>query len=615
MRTVLALAIALGAAPAQPGQEAPAATTTLDVVVQDARGRVVDTLGPADFSVTERDGPLVIDAVRFVRATGNDDDVTQPIAPGDDRIAGVGERGRLIAIFMDEFHVAPGPGAERVRNALVHFVNEDLTPADLVVVLKPLDSLLDIRLTRDRSAAVRAIESFNPRQGDYAPRTPFERNFIAGAPARIEAARAQIAASSLDALATHLGRFSPPRKTLIVVSEGFTRTLRRRGDELLPSADSVVLAANRAHVSIYPIEPFVSESADASSDAAPEDSSVRTTLREALLSLADGTAGRPIGPADNVADGLKRALSDASGYYVLTVSGAEASRDGRFHPVDVSVRRPGLTARARKGYWAASSEDASWRSSIDPSRAESFASRFVRHVSPLIRPWFGMSRGADGATRVSFVWEPAPRVPGDRNSPPAPARIVLSVATLEGSPVFDGVVFPSAAAVADPLAARRSRISFESPAGRLVVQMAIEDAASRVLDRDVRDLVVGGFGGPVTLGSSEVLRARNAREYQELAADPDATPVASRQFSRADRLLIRVPVFSTGDSPAVSGRLVSGLGSAMRELAVGPVPSRPSEYQIDLPLAALASGLYHLELTARTRDGEARDSLTFRVTP
>jgi hypothetical protein len=53
----------------------------------------------------------------------------------------------------------------------------------------------------------------------------------------------------------------------------------------------------------------------------------------------------------------------------------------------------------------------------------------------------------------------------------------------------------------------------------------------------------------------------------------------------------------------------------MRDLAVGPVASRATQYQVDLPLAALAVGTYTVELTARTRDGEAKESVSFRVTP
>jgi hypothetical protein len=191
----------------------------------------------------------------------------------------------------------------------------------------------------------------------------------------------------------------------------------------------------------------------------------------------------------------------------------------------------------------------------------------------------------------------------------------LTVTTLDGTPVFEGVVLPTGVRLFEPSAARQSLVSFPSPAGRLLVQMSIEDAAARVVDRDVRDLVVGGFPGPVSTGSPEVLRARNAREFGALAADPDAIPVASRQFSRAERLLIRIPVFTTGPAPVVSARLVSGFGGAMRPLIVSPVPSRPTQFQVDVPLAALANGAYTIEWTARTPDGEARESLPFRVTP
>jgi hypothetical protein len=117
------------------------------------------------------------------------------------------------------------------------------------------------------------------------------------------------------------------------------------------------------------------------------------------------------------------------------------------------------------------------------------------------------------------------------------------------------------------------------------------------------------------MGSPEVLRARNAREYQALAGDPEATPVATRQFSRAERLLIRIPVFSAGGAPTVSARLVTSFGSAMRDLIVTPTPSRPAEYQVDVPLAALANGSYTVEWTARTAEGEVRDRVSFRVTP
>ncbi len=70
----------------------------------------------------------------------------------------------------------------------------------------------------------------------------------------------------------------------------------------------------------------------------------------------------------------------------------------------------------------------------------------------------------------------------------------------------------------------------------------------------MREIAVPDLTAPVhALGTAEVLKARTMREYQQLKADPDAVPVASREFSRTDRLLIRVPAYGAGDTtPAVT---------------------------------------------------------------
>src|SRR5262245_4809362 len=432
MRLLLALALTLGAIHLSAADSART-SPTLDVVVEDSRGKAIDTLKPSDFTVTEQSRAIAVESVRFVRAEPNG----ASAVPASARLSDTSDvPGRVIAIYLDEFHVAPGPAADRARAALIRLVSTE--PGDQVIVLKSLESLLDITPVSDRREAIQKLESFSPRRGDYEPRTSFERNFIAGTPARVEIARAQIATSSLEALATELGRLSSERKTLIVVSEGFVKNGRRRGDEMLPSLDSVMLAANRAHVSIYPYDPSTEEQTVASSDGATDDG---IKWREVLRSLATGTSGRMI-DADNLDAGLKRAIDDARGYYELTLS-KDAAHDGRFHAVDVSVGRTGLMVRARKGYWASSDRDPSWRAALTASSAIPVGARIARRTSPLIRPWFGMSMTADGQTQVNFVWEPAPRVPGDRNPAPSLAQVGISVMTLDGKPVYQGIVLPA----------------------------------------------------------------------------------------------------------------------------------------------------------------------------
>ena len=146
----------------------------------------------------------------------------------------------------------------------------------------------------------------------------------------------------------------------------------------------------------------------------------------------------------------------------------------------------------------------------------------------------------------------------------------------------------------------------------LRLRMSIQDAGAQEMDRDVRELSIRDLRGAVAIGTPEILRARNAREFRTLEGEA-AVPVAAREFSRTEHLLIRFPAYGASDSPpALSAKLLGRAGAAIRALPV----SRESdgENAIDLPLANLASGEYIIELTATTGTGEAKDRVAFRVT-
>jgi VWFA-related protein len=611
---ISALAVALGllAGPlyAQSlADDTLAVPALLDLIVTDARGREVTTLTPADFTVSENGAPLTIRDVRFVRATGSQP-LQVPLGAGTEAETRAGGDARVFAFFLDEFHVTPGPAADRARDALMHFVRESLGPSDFVVVMKPLDSLMTIRLTADRQAAAEAMATFLPRRGDYTPRTSFERDFIAGAPARAEISRAQIAVTSLNALTTYLGRLPQARKTLIVLSEGFVEG-RRRGEEFVPGLTAVGVTANRHHVAVYPID--LSVPADRTSGPADAAGDVTETRpHERLVALATDTNGLVLS-GDHLAADLDRTLREAGGYYVLSVSRG-TSQAGKLHPVTVTTKRTGLTVRSRKGYWVPTEDEIRPSAPLTSALAVP-APTTLRKVSTLIRPWFGLTRDSENGTRVSFVWEPAPRIPGDRTPRPQPARVSLSVTTAAGVPLFDGLVLPSSGVMLDGGNDRQLQATFATSPGRLLVQMAIEDAASRVVDRDVRDLVVLPLIGPVSIGTARVYRTRTARDRTLLMNDPEAPPVAARTFARSEQLLVRVPVFARDGTPTLSARLSSGLGGAMRVLEVTEVSGQPALYQIELSLAALPAGAYTVDFIAHGTGGDAKDSLPFRVTP
>jgi hypothetical protein len=116
------------------------------------------------------------------------------------------------------------------------------------------------------------------------------------------------------------------------------------------------------------------------------------------------------------------------------------------------------------------------------------------------------------------------------------------------------------------------------------------------------------------LGTPAVFRARTLKEYQQIKGDAEAVPITAREFSRTDRILIRVPAFGpAGTSPALSIHLLNRAGQPMSELPAAAAPAA-GQQQIDLPLSALAPGEYVVEIKAKAEAGEAQELVAFRVT-
>jgi VWFA-related protein len=562
----------------------------IDVIATDARGRAVENLKAADFELREDGAMQALDEVRFVKAGADD--------------------ARLFAIYLDDYYVSASSTA-RVKDALHRFVDRDLHPNDLVTILRPLDSLLTIRLTRDREPLHRAIDAFEGRRGDYAPRTAFERNYMVNEQAHADVQRTQATWSTLNALALHLANLGPGRKTMLLVSEQADPMLRRRGLEALPTSSSVMRTANRSNVSIYVLDPLDPSRRAEGADEGPNLLQVLADDTNGALFTASAGAATADGGLDA---GLQQMAADASAYYLLTYKSIR-NTDGMFHSVEVKVKPRGIRLRARNGYWAPTADEIQRANLLahanDPRPPVPLQP--ARHISPLIRPWFGLARGANGRTRVTFVWEPAAAVPGDRRLR-APSRVALKALRADGTTVFDGPVRPAGATV-DTGSDSDARAVFEVPPGRVRLQMSIEDSAAQPIDMDVREILVDDLRAPVAIGTPEVLRARTARDVRAIDANPDAVPVSSREFSRSERLVIRVPAYAPGtDAPTVSARLMTGNGQSMRKLTLVAEAIADGRAQIDLPLAGLASGEYVVEITAASPAGEAKGSLKFRVT-
>ncbi len=483
---------------------------------------------------------------------------------------------RVFGIFLDEFHVQAGNASTRARNALLSFVETQLRDGDTIAIVKPLDPLHAIAFTGDRNVVRQVINGFEGHAGDYTPRSEFERNFMSRDPKTAEPARAQIVSAALIALARRLGEQQDGRKALIFVSEGFRPAQPR----------AIVYAANRNHVAIHSVDPDPeANDNDAMLRALSEQTSGYASINEAELSPA-----------------LTQVTTDLDHHFILTFT-SQGPEDGRFHPVQVTVNKAGARTRARSGYWAA---DAALAAAVAKATAIRTAVPFrPSYSSPYIRQWIGMSRGPEGLTRVTITWEPGA-------APPRNQRVVavtLKATGGDGQVLFEQQVGPGEV----------DRAAFDAPPGFMAVEMAIQSSTGAPLDTDYRGVSVPNLQvAKPTFATPQLIRTRTARQFTEISQNPDAAPSPSRSFSRTERLLVRVPAYSAGDThPVVTARLLNRKGITMRELQRVAAPLAPGYAQFDLPLASLAPDEYRVELGAVNPTGprdEVKEILIFRVT-
>ena len=324
-------------------------------------------------------------------------------------------------------------------------------------------------------------------------------------------------------------------------------------------------------------------------------------------------------------------VKDASSYYLLCYTAASPT-DGRFKQIKVRVKRPGLQVRARKGYWALSTEDvaavtaAATRVGPAPEIADALGLIETPLRARTIRTWIGTQRGENGRTAVTLVWEPAPTTTAERREPPT--QLSVTAGGQNGSAYFRGKVPAAAAAAAGPPAAAGAstaagtdaaggRVTFQAPPGPLQLRMSVEGAAGQVIDSDFRDLVVPDYAKAEPLLSVPALyRARTQRDVNLLNADANPRPSTAREFSRTELLHVRFQAYAPGGGTATpTARLLNRVGSRMADVPVRAATARsPADFEADIPLASLPAGDYLLEVALPGEQAPAKQLVAFRVT-
>ncbi|HUP40062.1 MAG TPA: VWA domain-containing protein [Vicinamibacterales bacterium] len=631
----------------------------VDVIVNDRQGNLVQDLKQEDFEVTEDGKPQSIQTFKLINVSEDAGVGTDP--PREIRNAveeqteAARDDVRLFAIFLDDYHVRL-ENSMRAREHIARFVENQLNAKDMAGVMYPLWSINDVMLARNRMSLAAAIRGFTGRKYDYTPRNAFEERYVHYVPTiEAERIRNEVSLSALKGLIVRLGGLREGRKAIVLISEGYTNTLppqmndqvatcngmacgnqpRPRPDpvggasspmqqrmesqdffsqaQMMSDLKMVIDLANRYNVAIYPVDPrglapfeFDLSTAGQAAVSLSNNTKMLDNTMDTLRILADETDGRALVNTNDMDKGLKQIVRDTSAYYLIGYTSA-VQTDGKFHKINVRLKRPGLQVRARPGYLALSPAEA--ERSLAPKKpgppqavAEALGTlaATAQQRRNLIRSWVGMSPGAGGKTKISFVWNPSPAVSGVRGERAASVSLLAGGANSE--------LHFRRKAIAP------GRVEFEVPPGPIELEIAVEDASAEVLDREIRKINVPSLGLGLTLSTPEVFRGRTLPEWQVLAADAKAIPVVEREFRRTDRLLVRVAAQSAAGTPTLSARMLNRDGGEMSVLPVTPA-GFGAVSQIDVPLSPLPPGDFLIEVMAKDGGEQASTYVAFRVTP
>jgi VWFA-related protein len=578
----------------QPTFRAGVDLVRVDVTVRGARDLPVDDLQAADFEIEEDGVKHAVETAQFVRLTGartsDLNDPPQIRSQAHAAMEAAREDVRLFAIFLDDYHIDKEPTITlTLRKNLEEFVAA-LGPNDLVAMMEPLTPLTSLTFTRDRNALLAWVKQFEGRRGQVFPvKSPAEEEQLRRSDLRL--VRAEVTYNALEAIVTRLGGLKEGRKSVLFVSQGPPSwdSMNR----VQPLLQAVLTAANRGSVMVHALDPR--------SLGAPNGGDENT-----LRILAGETGGRAIVNTNDPTEQLDGVIEDQSAYYLLGYTPQRTRNDGKFHKIAVRAKRGGLRVTARKGYWAAAEEEmtAASRAAATPSMpglGKALDSLASGNTPSALEVWTGASRAGDGHTRLTVTWEPG-RLALQGESPRAAQLTVEPLSAADGT-----------TALAEPREIGEAHAAtFDLPPGPIKLRLTALDGGGGTIDRWTRALIVPAFSGDgVALATLRFLRARSPAQLRVLEATPDPAPAATRSFRRTERVLVDIPYYASGETPAISAELLGKDGRTLTTLTV-PAPAG-GRARLPLPVGSLAPGTYVLKVIANAGGAQAEQLAAFSV--
>ncbi|HTI39815.1 MAG TPA: VWA domain-containing protein [Vicinamibacterales bacterium] len=638
----------------------------IDAQVTDAQGKFVRNLTKDDFEISENGKPQSLTVFSTVDIPVERIDpplFAKAAIPPDTSTNARPFEGRLFVLVMDDLHTAPTRTA-RVRAAARLFVSRYVGANDLVAVIDTSGFASSVQdFTSNRTLALRAIDRAIGQKADSATSAQLDDYYrnATGSGGGISTAsadaneveryaKARNTLETMKALADYLDGIHGRRKAVVFFSEGIdydtiNSFAGKYARDVQDSMQTAIAAATRANVSIYSVDPrgVTSGTEDLIEiQSFPDDNSISTsTLMEEtrvqhdnLRMLSDQTGGFAVLNQNDFNTAFTRILDDNSSYYVLGYYPTNDNHDGRYRSVQIKVLKPGLTIRARKGYYAPKGKVAT------PKTTEGKGSPELRDAmnSPVgmsgltLHVFAAPFRGAAPKDAVAISLEIDGTKLPFKQSPDGLFTDDLEIATLAmdqkgkfqdgGQDVLNLRLRP---ATHDAISKGRFRVvrRLQVPPGKYSLRVGARETNGGMLGTVFFDFDAPDFSkGPLAM-SGIVITSASGTRVPTASADPSGNefkdvlpgpPTSMREFPQNDQLAVFAEVYDNlPKTPHRVGITASVLADDGKVMFTKSDERSNDElkgalggygYTGTIPLTGLAPGRYVLRLEARSMMGK-----------
>jgi VWFA-related protein len=659
----------------------------VDASVTNAAGQVVNDLTAGDFEVLEDGRPQKLATFSSVELpierAAPSLFAGRPIEP--DVRTNRGVEGRIYLIVLDDLHTA-FERSPRVKAAARRFIEQAVGLTDVAAVVFTGRNDASQDFTGNQRLLLQAVDRFSGRKlrsaamtqldgvteqmvGTPQSATPVAQTVVGADINKDERAfRARSAMASIRKLSEFLAAVRGRRKAMLLFGEGVDYDIdQAMGTEgatasiVIEDIRSAIAAAQRGNVAVYTIDPrglfdpadaFVEtafvmhdenpgasgrQAVDARAqgrriaDTHVDETSLRSELRiaqESLRAIATDTGGFSVLNTNEFATAFDRIIQENSSYYLLGYYPTNEKRDGRIRRVDVKVKRPGLTVRARSGYVALKGKPVSSAAATDS------ASRHVVEAlgSPLpvsdvpMTVFVAAFKGTAPNTTIAYALEiDASKFAFTEHDGlwADEVEVIHTAATPDGKLTPGERQRLNLALDAETYARVKAgglRVigQIELLPGRYQLRFAAGDHTGRagnvLYDLDVPDFTHDALTiSSVALTSQQSANAMGTvRPKNPLADYLPGPPVATRQFHQGDRLSLFAEVYENLVSSQLHQVVIR---TQLRDLT-GTVVAQTTEargsadlhgprggygVRADLSLAGVPTGLYFLHLDAQAQ--------------